>query len=82
MKRLVIAAAAVTLMVGTAFAATDTGTIKQIDPKNDAITLDDGKTFILAEGTEAELLKVGQKVVVTYGLKSGKMMATKIAAPK
>jgi hypothetical protein len=47
-----------------------------------AITLDDGNTFTLAEGTEAESLKVGLKVTVTYTLKAGKMVATKIAATK
>jgi len=82
MKRLIIAAAAVTLMTGAAFAATDAGTIKQIDPKSDAITLDDGNTFTLAEGTEAESLKVGQTVKVTYHLKSGKMVATEIVVTK
>lgn len=82
MKRLITAVAAVTLMTGVAFAATDTGIIKQIDPKGDAITLADGKTFTLAEGTEAESLKLGQKVNVTYDLKSGKMVATKIQIVK
>ena len=72
MKRLIIAAAALTLMTGVAVATTDTGTIKQIDPKSDAITLDDGNTFTLAEGTEAESLKVGQKVTVTYSLEGWK----------
>ena len=81
MKRLIIAAAA-TMMTGVAFGATDTGIIKHIDPKSDAITLADGKTFTLAEGTEAESLKVGQKVDVTYDLKSGKMVATKILVVK
>jgi hypothetical protein len=82
MKRLIITAAAVTFVTGVALAATDTGIIKRIDPKNDAITLDDGKTFTLAEGTEAESLKVGQKVEVTYDLKSGKLVATKILVVK
>ena len=82
MKRLTIAAAVATLMTGAAFAATDTGTIKQIDPKSDAITLDDGNTFTLAEGTEAESLKIGQKVTMTYILKAGKMVATKIVVTK
>ena len=54
MKRLIIAATSFTLIAGTAFAASDSGTIKHIDPSSDAITLDDGKTFTLAEGTEAE----------------------------
>lgn len=78
MKRLIIATAAVALMTGVAFAATDTGVIKKIDPKSDAITLKDGNTFTLAEGTEAESLKVGQTVKVTFAVKLGKMVATKI----
>jgi Cu/Ag efflux protein CusF len=82
MKRLIMSAASVAIMTGVAFAATDSGVIKHIDPKSDAITLDDGKTFTLAEGTEAESLKVGQKVEVTYDLKSGKMVATKILVVK
>ena len=78
MKRFVIATAAALLTTGVALAATDTATIKHIDAKSDAITLDDGKTFTLAEGTEAESLKVGQKITVTYHVKAGKMVATKI----
>ena len=80
MKKFAITMAAALLTSGAALAATDTGTIKQIDPKSDAITLDDGNTFTLAEGTEAESLKVGQTVKVTYHLKSGKMVATEIVA--
>ncbi len=72
------AAAAVALMTGAAFAASDSGTILRIDPNSDAITLDDGKTFTLAEGTEAESLKVGQKVSITYDSKAGKLVATKV----
>jgi hypothetical protein len=82
MKRLIIAVATVALMTGAAFAASDTGTIKQINPNSDAITLDDGMTFTLAEGTEAESLKIGQKVIVTYDMKAGKMVATKIVVTK
>ena len=80
MKRLIIAAGTIALMTGTALAATDTGTVKKIDVKNDAITLDDGKTFTLGEGVEAEQLKVGQTVIVTYDVKAGKMIATNVVA--
>ena len=78
MKRLTIATAAVALMTGLAFAETDIGVITKVDPKSDAITLKDGNTFTLAEGTEAESLKVGQTVKVTFAVKLGKMVATKI----
>jgi len=80
MKRLIIAAGILALSTGMAFAASDTGTIAQIDAKNDAITLNDGKTFAFAEGVEADALKVGQTVEVTYDIKEGKMVATKIVA--
>ena len=82
MKRLIVAAAALVLMTGAALAASDSGSIKHIDPNSDAITLDDGRTFVLAEGTEAESLKIGQKVDVTYEVKAGKMVATKIVVVK
>lgn len=72
----------VALAAGTAFAATDSGTISAVNPNADSITLSDGKVFTLAEGTEAESLKVGQKVSVVYHMKSGKMVATKIIAIK
>ena len=82
MKRPIVAATTVTLMTEIAFAASDTETIKQIDPKGDAIKLGDGKTFTLAEGTEAKSLKIGQKVNVTCQMKAGKMVATKIVVTK
>ena len=79
MQNLVLSAAAGAFLVtgSAAFAATDTGTIKKIDPKGDAITLDDGKVFVLAEGTEAELLDT-----VIFKLKAGKMLATKVQIAK
>jgi Protein of unknown function (DUF1344) len=61
-----------------ALAATDIGRVKSVNSKGDAITLDDGKVFVLAEGTEAESVKVGSKVKVTFSLKSGKLIATKV----
>jgi Cu/Ag efflux protein CusF len=65
-----------------AFAATDTGVIKSVDLKGDAITLEDGKVFVLAEGTEAESLKAGEKVTVTFRLKGGKVIVTKVQPAK
>ncbi len=82
MKRFALSATAVILMTGAAFAASDTGKITVVDPKSDAITLADGKTFTLAEGTEAESLKVGQKVIVTYTFKAGEKVATQIVVTK
>jgi hypothetical protein len=65
-----------------ALAASDVGTVKSVNSKGDAITLDDGKVFILAEGTEAESVKVGTRVKVTFSMKSGKMVATRVEPTK
>jgi hypothetical protein len=61
-----------------AFAKAVSGAIKSIDKKHDSITLSDGKTFTLPEGIEAETLKVGEKVMVTYSAKAGKLTASSI----
>jgi Cu/Ag efflux protein CusF len=84
MRNLALSAGAGALLItaSAAFGATDTGIIKNVDPKGDAITLDDGKVFVLAEGTEAESLKVGDKVKVTFKMKSGKLLATKVQIAK
>jgi hypothetical protein len=80
MKRFIITGGILAFSTGMAFAASDTGTVAQIDTKNDAVTLNDGKTFVFAEGVEAETLKVGQTVEITYDMKNGKMVATKVVA--
>ncbi len=69
MKKLFIAVTAILLLGAAstaAFAKADTGTIQSVDKNGDSITLSDGKTFTLPEGIEAETLKAGDKVVVTY----------------
>jgi hypothetical protein len=80
MKRSIIAATMMLAMASstTAFAKAGTGTIASIDKKGDSITLSDGKTFTLPEGIEAETLKVGERVVVTYTTKAGKLAASRI----
>ena len=80
MKRTLAAAAVLALTMGTALAATDTGKVAKIDNANDAITLEDGKTFVLAEGVETDAIKIGQTVEVTYDSKQGKLVASKIIA--
>ena len=84
MRELLLPAVAGAFLFGAsvALAATDTGIVKNVNPKGDAITLDDGKVFVLAEGTEAESLKVGDKVTVTFKMKAGKMLATKVRLVK
>ena len=82
MKKSIIAAAALALAAfasSAAFAKSATGTIQSIDKSGDSFTLTDGKTFTLPEGIEAETLKAGEKVVVTYKTtKSGKLEASSV----
>ncbi|MGB9141057.1 MAG: DUF1344 domain-containing protein [Aestuariivirga sp.] len=70
------------IISSAAFAAAqnDTGAIKSIDAKANSITLADGKTFILPKGFKLETLKAGEKVVVAYEVKSGKMEAVSVKA--
>ena len=82
MKRVIVLATAAAVMSTAAFAASDTATVKKIDAKSDAVTLSDGKTFTWGEGTEAETLKIGEKVIVTYATKAGKMVASKVVVTK
>ncbi|MER8595819.1 MULTISPECIES: DUF1344 domain-containing protein [unclassified Mesorhizobium] len=84
MKKSVIATAMVLALASStgAFAKATTGTIASVDKSGDSITLSDGKTFILPEGIEAETLKVGEKVVVTYSIKAGKLAVSSIHQAK
>ncbi|TGP45263.1 DUF1344 domain-containing protein [bacterium M00.F.Ca.ET.230.01.1.1] len=84
MKKSVITAAMIMAIASAnvAYAKATTGTIASIDNKGDSITLSDGKTFSLPEGIEAETLKVGEKVTITYSTKAGKLAASRIQPAK
>lgn len=80
--KLLIAGALLTAATGMANAASISGKITKINPKTDAITLSDGKVFTLPEGVEAESLKVGQTVDVTYSGVGQRLKASKIHVVK
>ena len=80
MRRFTIAMILAAAFAASAFATTITGTIASVDKKNDSITLVDGRHFTLPEGIEAEKLKAGEKVTVTYTVKNGKMVVSAIRA--
>ncbi len=84
MNKFVLPAAAIAFVSATtlAFAATDTGAIKTIDATRPAITLADGKLFLLAKTFKVADLKVGEKVTVTYDMKGSDMVATAVVAAK
>jgi hypothetical protein len=68
MRTLLLAAttAAAVIAATNAQAAETTGTVRSVNTKSDSITLSDGKVYMLPEGIEAESVKVGEKVKITF----------------
>ena len=82
-KSLILAASLCGMVISSAaFAATmnASGVIKTIDTKTNAITLADGKMFVLPKGFKLDTLKAGEKVAVVYDMKDGKMVADSVKA--
>jgi len=78
----VLSAAVASLMLSSAaLAATETGSIKTLDSAKHQIVLDTGKTFETAS-LDLKAFKVGDKVLVDYETKDGKMVASKIEIAK
>jgi hypothetical protein len=77
-----LATAAALASTGAAFAKAVTSTIGSVDKNGDSVTLSDGMKFTLPEGIEAESLKVGEKVIITYELKHGKRVVSNIRQAK
>jgi Cu/Ag efflux protein CusF len=78
MSRFVIPAvvAGVFAAASLAYAATASGTIKNIDMAKDTVTLNNGSTFVAPSTLKLSAFKVGEKVSVTYSQSSGKMRAS------
>lgn len=76
------AVAALTLISAPGFAASASGVVKSVDPSHDSIRLTDGSAFTLAEGSEAEDLKPGTKVAITYVKKHGESIASAVKIMK
>ena len=73
MRKFLLAAASVGFMTATnAYAAETTGTVRSVNTKSDSITLSDGKVYMLPEGIEAESIKVGERVKITFSQRNGK----------
>ena len=71
-------------LAGAALAATQSksGEIKSIDGAKHELVLTTGDTFELGKTVKTDKLKAGEKVTVTYDMKDGKMIASKIHAAK
>lgn len=78
--RVFISVAAVVLVLslafGTAFAGEVTGKVQKVDTDQKMVQLEDGTQLWLAEGTNADNVKEGAKVKVSYDEKDGKNWAT------
>lgn len=66
------------LATASAHAAETTGTVRGVNKKSDAITLSDGKVYVLPEGIEAESVKVGQRVKIEFSQRKGKNRASSL----
>ena len=75
---------AVVLASTAAMAATETktGEIKSTDAAKHELVLSTGDTFELGSKVKIDKLKVGEKVTVTYEMKDGKMLASKVHPSK
>jgi Cu/Ag efflux protein CusF len=55
-----------------------TGDIRSTDTAKHELTLSSGDTFEVGSNVNLDKLKAGDKVAVTYAMKDGKMVASKI----
>lgn len=78
-----IAAVAVASTAALAAATqTRTGAVKSADTAKHELTLSNGDTFQVGSSIKLNKLKTGEKVAVTYEMKGGKMVASKITPTK
>jgi Cu/Ag efflux protein CusF len=75
-----VALAALAVFSTAALAATQTktGDVKSTDTAKHELTLANGDTFEVASKVKLDKIKAGDKVAVTYELKDGKMVASKV----
>jgi hypothetical protein len=75
---------AAVILSTAAFAAvqTKTGEIKSTDAAKHELVLSSGETFELGSTIKIDKLKAGEKVTVTYDMKDGKMVASKVHLEK
>jgi hypothetical protein len=59
-----------------------TGVVKSVDASNHHLVLMSGETFALSNASDAAALKAGDKALVTFDMKDGKMKASKVSVEK
>lgn len=81
MRKSILVAAAVLAVACTssAFAKQMDAVVKSVDKATDSLVLDNGQKLTLPEGIEAETLKAGDKIQISYTTDaSGKITIQKI----
>jgi Protein of unknown function (DUF1344) len=74
---------AAAIVIGAPIAAhadNDTGLIKAIDIPNESLTLESGASYVAPKSVDLTVLKVGEKVMVTYA-KTGSTVDVSAIAP-
>lgn len=59
-------------------AQTKTGDVKSTDAAKRELTLATGDTFEVGSSVKLDKIKAGDKVAITYEMKDGKMLASKV----
>lgn len=70
------------LATASAHAAETSGTVRKVNTKSDAITLSDGRVYVLPEGIEAESVKIGQRVKIEFTQSKGKNRVSSLVKQK
>lgn len=66
MKKIIATLAASATLIGAAYAGSAEGVIKTYDAATHTVTMEDGTSYVLAEGLTVEGLAAGAKVKVTF----------------
>lgn len=80
MKKYIGAVSGFALLASVGMAAADeaTGTLMEVDEATQTITLDDGTTYVLADGVSIEGFAPGQEVTVSFEEEDGENVAHSI----
>jgi hypothetical protein len=83
MRKILVPAIGAALFASTtAHVAETTGTVRSVNTKADSITMSDGKVYVLPEGIEAESVKVGEKVKITFASSHNQNRASALVKAK
>lgn len=80
MNKILATAVASLAFIGAAYAAQIEGVVQSIDTATRAITLEDGKVYVVPEALSVEGLAAGSKVKVTVDDTNGTVTAIEAAA--